>query len=116
MLRTIKISWMVTLLGFALLIAPTSPPFVWGWFMGGAFGTLNLWGGWHLFGRVFRDGTPIRRMAGVFALKSIGLVGLIIGGVRFLSVSPTGFALGFGVPLVVILLRSVQAAATIGGR
>jgi hypothetical protein len=116
MLRTLKISWRVTLLGFGLLIAPTSPAFAWGWLVGGAFGTLNLWGGWHLFGRVFRDGTPIRRRVGVFVLKSIGVLVLVIGVIRFLSVSPTGFAWGFGVPLVVVLLRNMQGTATMGGR
>ncbi len=107
---------MVTLLGFALLIAKASPSFGWGWLVGGAFGTLNVWGFWQLFGRAFRDGTSIRRLAGVFALKSIGLVGLTIGVVRFLAVSPTGFAWGFGVPLVVILLRNLRGMSAIGGR
>ncbi len=117
MKRIIKASWVVTLVGFVFLIPADPLPFVWGWFIGGAISILNLWGLWRLSERLLvipsasRD--SIRRLVMVSSLKCLGLAALAIGAISFLSVSPAGFAVGFGVPLVVILLQALTRVRSV---
>ncbi len=107
-LRTIRCSWVICLLGFALLASSASPVFVWGWFVGGALSILNLWSLGQLSDRLLHtaSGGCIRKLRVASAVKCLGLAVLVVGAISV--VSPIGLALGFGLPFVILLLQFIS--------
>jgi hypothetical protein len=108
--RSIKTSLFIGMIGFALLSHLQPPSVVWGLLFGTLASAANLWILSRFLQTVFASASKPdqKKMALYYALlKFPAFYGLLIFLLYILRFSIYSFMIGFSVPLVVIVLKSV---------
>jgi len=108
--RTIRISGVVGAVLFVFLTPYYPAAVTWGFLIGVALSGLNLWTLQSLFGSILR-GSSKAKAASYLGIKFPLFYGLLLSVLYFISISHEAFFVGFVLPFVVIVLKTVGQVA-----
>lgn len=105
--RTIQVSLSLGAILFVFL-APFYPPsIVWGLAVGIGFSVFNLWALRRAFGSFSTAAFDKKRLTAILFMKLPLFYGSVFLVFYFLPISLEAFAVGFGLPLAVMLLKAI---------
>ena len=109
--RTIQLSFLLGAVLFVFLAPFYSPSIVWGLSAGLLLSIFNLWALRQVFNELFQarlgGGIHKRKVASYIFMKLPIFYGSVFLVIYFIPVSLEAFAVGFGLPLGVMVLKSI---------